>query len=203
MKFDTSKLGRQQLHDLIGNAIAPLPIAFITTVGEDGSFNASPFSFTTPITSKPPVICVSIARRQGQKKDTVRNIEASQDFVINIVDEKMIKQAVQASADYPAGVDEMKKVGLIAVKSDKVKAPRIAESKINLECRLVHIFETPEEGNALRSVIFGEVVQIHVKDEVLTDGEIDPAKLKAVGRVGRNMYCRTTDVFEAKKGPVS
>lgn len=199
MEIDTAKLGRQELHDLIGNAMVPLPIAFISTVGEDGSYNAAPFSFVAPVCAKPPIICVSFARNKGQKKDTLRNIEFSGDFVINVVDEGIIKQAVHASADFPRGTDELKAVGLTAAKSVKVKSPRVAESKINLECCLVQKLELVEEGNGLRAVVFGEVVQMHVRDEVLVNGEIDPSRLKAVGRLGRSIYCRTGDVFEVKR----
>ncbi len=199
MEFDTTRLGRQELHDLIGNAMVPLPIAFITTVGEDGSYNAAPFSFAAPVCAKPPTIVVSFARNKGQKKDTLRNIEFSGDFVINVVDEGMIKQAVHASADFPSGTDELKAVGLTAAMSVKVKSPRVAESKISMECRLVQKMELVEEGNGLRAIVFGEVVQMNVRDEVLVNGEIDPSRLKAVGRLGRSIYCWTGDTFEVKR----
>ncbi|MDP2931904.1 MAG: flavin reductase, partial [Chloroflexota bacterium] len=81
MKIETAKLTRQELHDLIGNAIAPLPVALISTVGEDGKTNAAPFSFVTPVCAKPPIICVSFGLNKGQKKNTLKNIEFSQDFV--------------------------------------------------------------------------------------------------------------------------
>ncbi len=199
MNVDTGTLGRHELHDLMGNAITPLPIALISTVGENGSFNAAPFSFVAPVVSKPPIVCVSLARRQGQKKDTLKNIETSQDFVINIVDENLIKQAVQASGDFPSDVDEIKLVGLTPLKSEKVKSPRIGESKINLECKLLQTLEFIEEGNGLRSVVFGQVVQIHVKDEICANGGIDPARLQVVGRVGRNAYIKAANIFEVKR----
>ena len=145
MKIETAKLGWMELQDLIGAAMAPRPIAFISTVGPDGTHNAAPFSFVTPVCSKPTIICVSIGLRQGQKKDTLKNIDYSHDFVINVVDESIIKQAVQASADYPYGVDEIKETGLTAVKGERVKSPRIAEAKVSLECRLVQKLELMEE----------------------------------------------------------
>ncbi|MBI4329765.1 MAG: flavin reductase family protein [Chloroflexi bacterium] len=199
MKIDTASLARQQLHDLIGNIISPLPIAFISTVGPDGTHNASPFSFVAPVCTKPPIICVSFALKRGQKKDTVRNIESTGDFVINVVDEAIIQQAIQASGDYPSGVDELKETGLTAIKSDRVKSPRVAEAKINLECRMVQKLEIMEEGAGLRAIVFGEVLVMHIKDEVWVNGEIDPFRLKPVGRVGRNLYCRTGDIIEVKR----
>lgn len=205
MKIETKNLERRQLHDLLGNSIAPLPVALISTIGPDGINNAAPFSFITPVCSKPPTICVSFGLRQGQKKDTLRNIEFSHDFVINVVDETLISQAVKAAADYPPDVDEIKETGLTAVKSEKVKAPRIAESKVNLECRLVGKLEMLEElregagRKGLRAVVFGEVVMAHVKDEVWSEGRIDPSRLRAVGRLGADLYCRTGDTLVLKR----
>lgn len=201
MKLETRNLGRQELHELIGSAIAPLPIVFISTIGPDGSYNAAPFSFAAPVCSKPPIICVSIGLRLGQKKDTLKNIEFSNDFVVNVVDESIIKQTVQASADYPYGVDEIKETGLTAIKSEKVKSPRIAEAKVSLECKLTQKLELLEEykdGTGLRGIIFGEIVLAHIKDEVWVDNKIDPRRLRAIGRLGSNLYCKPGEIFEMK-----
>ena len=202
MKIETAKLGRQELHDLIGTAISPLPIAFISTVGPDGVNNAAPYSFVAPVCSKPAIIVVGIGLRKTEKKDTLKNIEFTRDFVINIVDEPLIKKAIQAANEYPPEVDEIKEVGLTAIKSDMVKSPRIAEAKVSLECKLVQkleILEEIREGQGLRAIVFGEVVLAHIKDEVWVDGKIDPARLKIIGRVGQNIYCRTHDMFELKR----
>lgn len=202
MKIEPANLTWQEAHELIGNTIAPLPIAFISTIGQNGTYNAAPFSFVAPVCSKPPVICVSIGLRKGQKKDTLRNIEFSHDFVINVVDETLISQAIQASADYPSTVNEIKEVGLTAISSDRVKSPRIAESKVSLECRLVQKLEIPEkrkEGLSLIAIVFGEVLLAHIKDEVWIEGKVDPSRLRAIGRVGKDVYCRTGDIFEMKR----
>jgi len=205
MKLETGNLGRQELHELIGSAIAPLPIVFISTVGPDGVYNVAPFSFATPVCSKPPILCVSIGLRLGQKKDTLKNIEFSRDFVVNAVDESIIKQVIQASADYPHGVDEIKETGLTAIDGEKVKSPRIAEAKVSLECRLVQTLELIEEyqdATGLRGVVFGEVVLAHIKDEVWVEGKIDPRRLKAIGRVGSNLYCKPVEIFEMKASKI-
>lgn len=202
MKIEMAHIDRQQVHELIGTAISPLPIALISTTGEDGTYNAAPFSFVAPVCSKPPVLCASFGLRHGQKKDTLRNIEFTQDFVVNMVDETLISQAVKASADYPADVDEMKETELTPLSSEKVKSPRIAESKVSLECRLVQKLEMVEqfqEGPGLRAIVFGEVVLAHVKDEVWADGKIDPHKLSAVGRVGTDMYSKAGDIFHLRR----
>ena len=205
MKIEAGKTGRMELHDLIGTAMGPLPVAFVSTVGPDGNYNAAPFSFCAPVCSKPAILCISIGLRAGQKKDTVRNIEYAQDFVVNSVDEGILKQVVQASADYPSGVDEIKATGLTAVKGDRVKSPRVSEAKVSLECKLVQkleLLEEYKEGPGLRAIIFGEVILAHVKDEVWTEGKINARLLKTIGRVGANLYSRPGEIFELKHSGV-
>lgn len=195
VKIEMANLERQEILELLGRAIAPLPIALISTIGEDGIYNAAPFSFIMPVSLKPPIICVSFGLREGQKRDTLVNIELSKDFVVNIMDETLIKPTIQASANYPSDVDEIKKVGLTAMASDRVKSPRIAESQVSLECQLSQKLELGEGAN-LRSIIFGEVVLAHVKDEVWVSGKIEPSKLRVVGHLASGVYCRTRDIFK-------
>jgi len=201
MKIEAAQTGRMELHDLIGTAMGPLPIAFVSTVGPDGTYNAAPFSFAAPVCSKPAILCISIGLRAGQKKDTIKNIEYAHDFVVNCVDEEIIKRVVEASADYPCGVDELKKTGLTAIKGDRVKSPRVSEAKVSLECRLVQkleLIEEYKEGPGLRAIVFGEVVLAHIKEEVWENGRIDPRRLKAIGRVGVNLYSKPGEIFELK-----
>ncbi len=204
MKIEMSTLDKEGCHNLITSSIAPLPVSLISTVAENGIYNAAPFSMIAPISSKPPILCFSCAlygqayeAREGQRKDTVSNIGYSHDFVINVVDENLIKRAVQTSVGYPSEVDEIKEVGLTAVSSEKVKSPRIAEAKVSLECRLLNIIQIPEE-QGLRSVIFGEVIVAHIKDGLWVDGKLETVRLKLVGRMEKNLYCRTTDMLEVK-----
>jgi flavin reductase (DIM6/NTAB) family NADH-FMN oxidoreductase RutF len=207
MQLQTSNMKREDIHHLLSTAISPLPIAFISTISPEGIFNAAPFSYICPICSKPSLICISIGLREKSKKDTVRNIECSNDFVINVVDENILRQAVQASADYPYGVDEVTAIGLTALPCEKVKSPRIAEAKVSLECRLVQKLEFMEElregqGQGLRPVIFGEVLLAHVQDTLWVNGQIDPHLLKPIGRVGKDLYCRTEDTIELAPAPI-
>jgi flavin reductase (DIM6/NTAB) family NADH-FMN oxidoreductase RutF len=205
MKIEAAKTGRMELHDLIGTAMGPLPVAFISTVSPDGTYNAAPYSFGAPVCSKPAILCVSIGLRTGQKKDTIRNIEYAHDFVVNCVDENIIKQVIQASADYPYGVDEIKATGLTAIKGDMVKSPRVSEAKVSMECKLVQkleLIEEYKEGPGLRAIIFGEVILAHIKDEVWVDGKVDPRRLRVIGRVGVNLYSKPGEIFELKHSGV-
>ncbi|MBF8265027.1 MAG: hypothetical protein HW384_891 [Dehalococcoidia bacterium] len=195
MKIEPSTLYGKELHDFLSSTVIPRPIAFVSTVNTEGRYNAAPFSAFARLTVDPPVLVLAIGRSKGRKKDTVRNIEAVGDFVVNMVDENIVQAMNQAAAEYPPDVDEIKEVGLTAIKSAKVKSPRIAEAPFSVECKLMQILELGEKPNR-SSIIFGHIVMLHVKDEVMTNGKIDPLKAKIVGRLGDgNLYCYTTNTF--------
>ncbi len=199
MKIDPANLDWREAHDLLAGAVVPRPIALVSTVGEDGVFNVAPFSFFAAICPKPMLVGFSPSwKRDGRKKDTLVNIEFSKDFVINVVTETLAEPMNQASYPYPSDVDEFKETGLTPVKADIVKSPMVAESPVNMECRLVQILEF---GDAPRpsSFIIGEVVRIHIKDELYSNGAIQMSELKAIARMGGDLYCRTTGIFEMKR----
>lgn len=197
MKINPADLDRRGRHELMMSAVVPRPIAWISTVGADGIFNLAPFSSFTTIGVNPPLIVVSIGpKRGGEEKDTLRNIRFSKDFVVNVVDENLAKAMNQSSFEYPSNVSEFKEVGLTPVKSDLVKSPRVAESPVNIECKVAQILKLGETGQ----VIIGEVVLVHVKDELWTGEYIEPSRLKAVARIGGiQSYCRTRDIFEMER----
>ncbi len=196
MKIDPANLDYKDSHELLVGAIVPRPIAFVSTVGKDGVFNVAPFSFFSGVCVKPALIGFETGwKRDGRKKDTLINIEFSKEFVVNVVPESIAKAMSQAAEEYPSYVSEFKETGLTPVKADMVKAPMVAESPVNMECRLVQILEfgqAPRRSN----FIIGEVVRVHVKDEFWVNGQIEMAKLGAIGRLGGELYCRTADMFE-------
>jgi len=199
MKIIPERLSKRDSHELLMSAILPRPIAFVSTVGEDGVNNVAPFSCFAPIGMKPALVCLQISqKRDGQKKDTLRNIEFAKDFVVNAVDASMAEAMNQASADYPSDVDEFKEVGLTALKSELVRAPRVGESPISMECKLLQILEFGETPTASH-VVIGEVVLVHVRDELWAGDQIDISKWKPIGRLGGQLYCRMTDRFEMRR----
>ena len=199
MKIDPRSLKKTESYFMLLGAINPRPIAWISTVGEDGTFNLAPYSFFQGISAKPPIICFSTTtKRDGGKKDTLLNIESGKDFVINTVPEDLAEKMNQTSAEYALGVDEFKEVGLRPIKSEIVKSPRVEESPVNLECQLRQVLQFGEDPD-MGFLIIGDVVQIHVKDEYYVDGQIDGANIKNIGRLWGNAYCRLTDVFEMNR----
>ncbi len=198
MRIDLSRanLSQRDLHELLMSAILPRPIAWVSTIGKNGVYNLAPFSAFAPIGLKPALVVFHIGwRRDGEKKDTLRNIELSKEFVINIVTEDLAEPMNQTCFEYPPDVSEFTEVGLTPLKSEVVKAPRLGESPLNMECRALEIKEfgkVPEGGH----VIIGEVLIVHVKDEFWAGDRTDMDKLKVIGRLGGDLYCRTTSMFE-------
>ena len=199
MLVDPNTLNRRDMHEMLVAMIMPRPIAWVSTVDEKGVFNLAPFSMFTSVCLKPPIIGLCIGwTRGGRKKDTLKNIESSKDFVINIVDESLAQAMNQTSAEYPAEVDEFQEVGLTAVRGEIVKAPIVAESPMNMECKVTGISEfgqSPEGG----WLVLGEVVCFHVRDDLYVDGQIEVSKLNQVGRLGEQYYCRITDRFRMER----
>jgi len=187
------------IHDiekLLVGVILPRPIAFVSTLSLDGVANLAPFSFFTAVCPKPPVICFcnSIRARDGAKKDTLRNVEATGEFVVNVVSEDFAEKMVACSADYPPDVSEFAISGLTPVPSDLVKPPRVKESRVQMECRLLQVV-TVSTAPGGGSLVMGEVLRFHVDDSVIDNGAVDPDKLRPIGRMGGIQYVRTTDRF--------
>ena len=199
MKFDPAQLSAKDCHSLLVCAVLPRPIAFVSTIGANGIPNLAPFSYFTVLSSKPAVVGFGIGRkRDGGKKDTLVNVEFRKDFVINVVTEGLAKAMNQTSGEYPPDVDEFKEAGLTAVASDLVKSPRVDESPINMECRLLQILNFGEAPR-INSFVIGEVLRVHLQDEMAVGCVVKGDHLKAIGRMGEDSYCRTRDLFEMKR----
>jgi flavin reductase (DIM6/NTAB) family NADH-FMN oxidoreductase RutF len=186
----------QDVEKLLVSVILPRPIAWVSTINAEGVPNLAPFSFFTAVCPKPPVVCFSPALRGpgGAKKDTLRNIEANGEFVVNVVSEDLAAQMVQCSGDYPPDVSEFAMAGLTPIPSGLVKPPRVKESHIQMECRLLQIVTVSEEPGG-GSLVMGVVLRFHIDDGVTTDGRVDANKLRPIGRMGGLEYTRTMDRF--------
>lgn len=189
------------IYKLMIGVIVPRPIAFISTVDAGGVRNLAPFSYFTGCSTNPPVVCFCAAVREGRQpqKDTLSNIEATGEFVVNIVSEEFTAQMNMTAAEAPPEVDEFTLSGLTPLASELVRPPRVAESKVHMECRLrqvVRVSDKPGGGN----LVLGDVVRFHVREDVLLDGlKVDPDELNAIGRMGGPSYVRTHDRFEMQR----
>ncbi|HTS25404.1 MAG TPA: flavin reductase family protein [Bryobacteraceae bacterium] len=199
MIVDPTSADPREIAKLLTSVVLPRPIAFVSTLSLEGVPNLAPFSYFTVASSTPPVLCFApIVRRDGTKKDTLLNIEATREFVVNIVSEDIAAKMNVCSGEYPPDVNEFAVSGLTPVASDLVKAPRVRESHVNMECRLLQIVEVSSKPGG-GSLVLGEVVRFHVDGDILKGDTVDPGKLRAVGRMGGATYARTTDRFDLER----
>lgn len=201
LSIDPAAHPQRQIYKLMTGIIVPRPIALVSTVDADGNANLAPFSFFAGVGAAPPTLLFCTALRPagtdqaGQRKDTLRNVEQTREFVINIVSESIAAQANISAAEVAPEVDEFKLSGLTPLASEAVKPPRVAESPAQMECRLMQVIYT---GNQPASgvVVLGEVLRFHIREDLIEDFRIDPAGLDAVGRMAGNTWVRTHDRIE-------
>ncbi len=195
--FDPDALTRRRRYKLLSGTVVPRPIGWISTRDEAGRSNLAPYSFFNVVSADPPTVVFSAGRRDGSPKDSAAIAESTGVFVVNLVDET-VAEAMNASAiDAPRGVDEFGIAGVTPVDGDVVPAPRVAESPVAFECRVSHV--VPLEPGPNR-VIFGRVVRIHVRDDLLVgDHGIDVERLRPVGRLAGGAYARLGEIFTLER----
>jgi len=199
--FDPGAASIVDFYRLLIGCVIPRPIAFVSTLSVDGVPNLAPFSFFTVASANPPVVCFAPqvpGRGLRQKKDTLRNVEDTGEFVVNIVSEDFAAQMNLCSGDYPPEVDEFAISGLTPVASESVRPARVGESRVQMECKLreiIRVSDAPLGG----SLVMGNVLRMHVAEEVLRAGAVDPDLLRAIGRMGGSSYTRTQDRFDMKR----
>ncbi len=200
MIIDPSTLAPRDRYRLLISTVAPRPIAWVSTRAADGSLNLAPFSFFQAVSGTPPLIILSVGQRSGRPKDTLRNIQATGEFVINLVTEDVAERMNQTSGDWPPEVDEFALAGLTPAPSLIVAAPRVAESAINLEAKCKQI--VPLEGSDYTLVV-GQIVRWHIADGLLApDGLIDLPRLRPIARLARDEYVRFGEVFSMPRPAV-
>lgn len=193
----------RELHGYLLSAVAPRPIAFASTIDEEGRPNLAPFSFFNIFSVNPPIAIFSPARRgrDNTTKHTFENVKTVAEAVINIVTYDMVQQCSLASTEFPEGVSEFEKSGLTPIDSDLVRPKRVKESPVQLECRVNEVIELGQNGGAGNLVVC-EILKVHISEDVLNaEGKIDPLKMDQVGRCGGNWYSRVNaaSMFEVEK----
>ncbi|WP_215222813.1 flavin reductase family protein [Echinicola shivajiensis] len=203
MTINPKDISIADFHSYMLGAIVPRPIAFVSTVDSEGQVNLSPFSFFNAFGSNPPILIFSPARRvrDNTTKHSLENVKEVHEAVISIVSYEMVQQMSLSSTEYEKGVNEFIKSGLTPVPSDLVAPPRVKESPVSFECKVLEVMEMGNKGGAANLVIC-EVLLAHIDERVMGhDGKIDPNKLDAVARMGGNWYCRASGdaLFEIEK----
>ena len=192
-KIIPGKIPTKDLHQYIIGSVAPRPIAFVSTLDENGIQNLAPYSFFNAFSSNPPIIVFSSNRRVSDNttKDTLHNVRVSGECVVNVVPYSIVRQMSLASVEFPSSVSEFSKVGLTPEPSDTVSAPRVMESPVNMECKVKEIIPLGEHGGAGHLIIC-EVNLMAISESVLNGDRLDPDKLDLMGRMGRNYYVRAS-----------
>jgi flavin reductase (DIM6/NTAB) family NADH-FMN oxidoreductase RutF len=200
MIIDVASADIRTVYQTLIGVVTPRPIAWVTTLDREDRVNLAPFSFFNTFGGNPPVVVFSPNRkRDGVKKDTLLNVEATGEFVINAAVAELAAQVNLSSKELPPGESEVELTGLSLVSSVKVRPPRLRESPIQMECRLREVMQIGE-GPTCANLVIGEVLLFHVADSVLDErGRIDPRKVRTIGRLGGDFYCQTDEVFEMKR----
>ena len=203
ISFTPKELTVAKMHHYLLGSIGPRPIAFASTIDENGQANLAPFSFFNVFSANPPILIFSPARsgRTNTTKDTYNNVKAHPEVVINVVNFDIVEQMSLASSPYPAGESEFVKSGLTPIPSDLVKPFRVKESPVQFECKVNQVIELGTEGGA-GNLIICEVVKFHIDESYLDENQlIDQQKIDLVARMGGNWYCRANEhaMFELEK----
>jgi flavin reductase (DIM6/NTAB) family NADH-FMN oxidoreductase RutF len=197
----------RQIYKIMTGIIVPRPVALVSTMSREGVANLAPFSFFSGVGSNPPTVLFCPALRAPEppssdmRKDTLRNVEETGEFVINVVSEAIAAAANEAAADVPFDVDEFPLAGLTPVASEVVRPPRVAQSPAQMECKLLQVIYTghsPSSG----VIVLGEVVRFHVRQDLVDNFRVDPNGLDAVGRMAGSTWVRTHDRIEIARPKV-
>jgi len=206
ISIDPAEHQQREIYKLMTGIIVPRPIALVSTVDAEGTANLAPFSFFAGVGSAPPTVLFcpvlraghgadAAANSGGGRKDTLRNVEATREFVINVVSEDISEQANATAAEVGPEVDEFDLSALTPLASEVVKAPRVAESPAQMECRLLQVIYTGDKP-ASGVIVLGEVIRFHVRKDLFENFRVDPVGLDAVGRMAGNTWVRTRDRIE-------
>lgn len=200
MQIDVAATPVVQVYQTLVGLVAPRPIAWVTTRSRNGIVNLAPFSFFNMFGANPPVVVFSpTLTRGGEKKDTLINVEQTGEFVINSSSEKHAELINLSSKTLPRDESEIDLTGLATLPSVRVNPPRLAGVPFALECKVMQIIPVGN-GAISGNLVIGEVLTIHVDDEVLdANGSPDPRKIKAIARLGGEHWCRTQDLFQLER----
>jgi flavin reductase (DIM6/NTAB) family NADH-FMN oxidoreductase RutF len=200
MIIDVPSTDVVKIYRTLVEVVTPRPIAWVTTIDAEGRINLAPFSFFNAFGANPPVVVFSPGlRRDGTKKDTLRNLEIVPEFVLNAAVEDLAEPMNATAKELPPGQSEAEYAGLALQPSTKVRPPRVAVSPVHMECRVRQIMPIGD-GPIAANLVIGEVLLIHIDDSVLdSSGHVDPRKLRTIARLGGDYYCRSTDLFEMKR----
>jgi flavin reductase (DIM6/NTAB) family NADH-FMN oxidoreductase RutF len=195
--IDPSNQSEKDNYKLLIGSIIPRPIAFVTTLSATGVLNAAPYSYFNIVAANPPMISISVQRKNGEQKDTSRNAIESGAFVVHISDESYIEQINITAASLPSEESEVTLAELTPIASEKINVPGIAEARIRMECVLEQAIPLGGAGGSPAcDLLIGRIVCFHIDEALYENGRIDPVALRPVSRLAGNSYSKLGELFE-------
>jgi flavin reductase (DIM6/NTAB) family NADH-FMN oxidoreductase RutF len=200
MQFDPQDLEQTAIYKLLTGAVIPRPIGWISTINEDGILNLAPFSYFNAVGDDPPHIMFSTVRSNNSNKDTLNNVLATKQFVVNMVTEDLVEQMNMTSQPIPANESEFELANLTPIASVKVKPPRVKECKITMECEMVHHYTLENSKSGGATIIIGKIVMFHIDESVLLDNyKINLETYKPIARLAGSNYSKLGEIFSVKR----
>lgn len=199
LSIDPLRNTERENYKLLIGSIIPRPIAFVTSLSEDGVLNGAPFSYFNIVSSNPPMISLAIQRSGGKQKDTARNSIKKQEFVVHIVDEDNVEMVNQTAASLPPNESEVEMAQFTLVNSTKISVPGVKQAKIRMECILEHSLQLGDKEQPGCDLLIGKVVQFHDANELYENGRIDAEGLAAVSRLAGANYAKIGEVFAIER----
>lgn len=199
LTFDPKNQTERENYKLLIGSIIPRPIAFITSQSKEGVLNAAPFSYFNIAATEPPMLSISIQRKNGLRKDSAKNIIETQEFVIHIVDAQNVEEVNKTAANLTPEESEIELTNLDLIKSKQVHVPAIKQAKVRFECRLEKVIELGPEHKTTTDLIIGKVEQFHIAEEIYEAGKINEEKLRAVSRLAGHDYAQIGEIFTIER----
>jgi flavin reductase (DIM6/NTAB) family NADH-FMN oxidoreductase RutF len=200
MKFNPQDLEQTAIYKLLTGIVIPRPIGWISTISEDGINNLAPFSYFNAVGDDPPHVMFSTVHSNNSNKDTLNNVLATKQFVVNMVTEDLAEQMNRTSQPIPANESEFELAGLTPIASSLVLPPRVKECKITMECEMVHHYQLENSKTGGATIVIGKIVLFHIDESVLLDNyKINLETYKPIARLAGSNYSKIGEIFSIKR----
>ncbi len=200
MKFNPQDLEQTAIYKLLTGIVIPRPIGWISTISEDGINNLAPFSYFNAVGDDPPHVMFSTVHSNNLNKDTLNNVLATKQFVVNMVTEDLAEQMNRTSQPIPANESEFELAGLTPIASSLILPPRVKECKITMECEMVHHYQLENSKTGGATIVIGKIVLFHIDESVLLDNyKINLETYKPIARLAGSNYSKLGDIFSIKR----
>ncbi len=200
MQFNPQDLEQTAIYKLLTGIVIPRPIGWISTISEDGINNLAPFSYFNAVGDDPPHVMFSTVHSNNLNKDSLNNVLATKQFVVNMVTEDLVEQMNRTSQPIPANESEFELAGLTPIASSLVLPPRVKECKITMECEMVHHYQLENSKTGGATIVIGKIVLFHIDESVLLDNyKINLETYKPIARLAGSNYSKLGDIFSIKR----